>query len=65
MKYMRKAELQVQLKPGTLGVKVRIMPPEAKFPDQVQIVEEITAEEEAEEAETEAAGAERAEKAEE
>ena len=65
MKYTKKAELQVQLKPGTLGVKVRIMPPEAKFPDQVQIVEEITAEEEAEEAETEAAGAERAEKAEE
>jgi len=60
MKYMRKAELQVQLKPGCLGVKVRIMPPEAKFPDQVQIVEEIV-EEEAEEAETEAAGAEKAE----
>jgi len=39
-KYMRKAEVHVQLKPGILGVKVRIMPPEAKFPDQVQIVEE-------------------------
>lgn len=39
-KYMRKAEVPVQLKPGILGVKVRIMPPEAKFPDQVQIVEE-------------------------
>ena len=36
-KYMRKAELHVQLKPGILGVKVRIIPPEAKFPDQVQI----------------------------
>jgi len=59
MKYTRKAELQVQLKPGSLGVKVRIMPPEAKFPDRVQIVEEST--EEAEEAETEAAGAEKAE----
>jgi small subunit ribosomal protein S3 len=40
IKFMKKAELQVQLKPGTLGVKVRIMPPEAKFPDKVQIVEE-------------------------
>ena len=59
MKYTRKAELQVQLKPGSLGVKVRIMPPEAKFPDRVQIVEESA--EEAEEAETEAAGAEKAE----
>ena len=39
-KYMRKAEMHVQLKPGILGVKVRIMPPEAKFPDQVQIIEE-------------------------
>jgi small subunit ribosomal protein S3 len=40
MKYLRKAELHAQLKPGILGVKVRIMPPDAKFPDQVQIVEE-------------------------
>jgi small subunit ribosomal protein S3 len=39
LKYMRKAELHVQLKPGILGVKVRIMPPEAKFPDKVSIVE--------------------------
>jgi small subunit ribosomal protein S3 len=39
-KYMRKAEVHVQLKPGILGVKVRIMPPEARFPDQVQITEE-------------------------
>ncbi|KPV65431.1 MAG: 30S ribosomal protein S3 [Candidatus Bathyarchaeota archaeon BA1] len=49
MKYMRKAELNVQLKPGTYGVKVRIMPPEAIFPDQVKIVEEAPAEAEAEE----------------
>ncbi|KPV64508.1 MAG: 30S ribosomal protein S3 [Candidatus Bathyarchaeota archaeon BA2] len=60
MKYIKKTELQVQLKPGSLGVKVRIMPPEAKFPDQVQIVEE-SVKEEAEETETEAAEAERAE----
>ena len=41
-KYMRKAELHVQLKPGILGVKVRLIPPEAEFPDQVkvQIIEE-------------------------
>jgi small subunit ribosomal protein S3 len=42
-KYMRKAELHVQLKPGILGVKVRLMPPEAEFPDQVQV--QITEEE--------------------
>jgi len=41
LKYLHKAELHVQLKPGIFGVKVRIMPPEAKFPDQVQITEEI------------------------
>jgi len=41
-KYMRKAELHVQLKPGILGVKVRLIPPDAEFPDQVkvQIIEE-------------------------
>jgi small subunit ribosomal protein S3 len=41
-KYMRKAELHVQTKPGILGVKVRLIPPDAQFPDQVkvQIVEE-------------------------
>jgi len=36
-KYMRKAELHVQLKPGILGVKVRLIPPDAEFPDQVKI----------------------------
>ena len=44
--YMRRAEVSVQLKPGILGVKVRIMPPEAEFPDQVQIAEEEIVEEE-------------------
>ena len=47
-KYMRRAEVSVQLKPGILGVKVRIMPPEAEFPDQVQIAEEEIVEEEKE-----------------
>ncbi|MEM3730919.1 MAG: 30S ribosomal protein S3 [Candidatus Bathyarchaeia archaeon] len=45
LKYMRKAEVHVQLKPGIYGVKVRIMPPEAKFPDKIQIVEEVPTEE--------------------
>jgi small subunit ribosomal protein S3 len=36
-KYMRKAELHVHLKPGTLGVKVRLLPPDAQFPDKVQV----------------------------
>jgi len=45
MKYMKKAEVHVQLKPGIYGIKVRIMPPEAKFPDQVQIIEKAEEEE--------------------
>jgi len=36
-KYMRKAELHVQTKPGILGVKVRLIPPDAQFPDQVKV----------------------------
>jgi len=44
LKHLLKAELHVQLKPGIFGVKVRIMPPEATFPDQVQILEKIPAE---------------------
>ena len=49
LKYLRKAELHVQLKPGIFGVKVRIIPPEAKFPDQIQIPEEILEEKATEE----------------
>jgi len=41
LKYMRKAALHVQLKPGILGVKVRIMPPDAEFPDRIEIIKEI------------------------
>ncbi len=41
LKYLRKAELHVQLKPGIFGVKVRIMPPEAMFPDKVEITENL------------------------
>jgi len=58
LKYLHKAELHVQLKPGMYGIKVRIMPPEATFPDQVQIPTETPPEkaepvEKAEEKETE------------
>jgi len=52
MKQMRKAVSHVQLKPGMLGVKVLIMPPEAEFPDRVQILKEA-GEETAEKAEKE------------
>ena len=41
MKYMRKAEVHVQLKPGIFGVKVRIMPPDAEFPDKIKILETV------------------------
>jgi len=36
-KYMRKAVIHVQLKPGMLGVKVSLLPPDAQFPDQVKV----------------------------
>jgi small subunit ribosomal protein S3 len=58
LEYMRKAELHVQLKQGIFGVKVRIMPPEAEFPDKISIipseVEEETKESSKEETPTEA-----------
>ena len=41
LKYMKKAEAHVQLKPGIIGVRVKIMPPDAKFPDKIGIVEEL------------------------
>ena len=36
-RYLRKAELHVQLKPGTLGVRVSLLPPDAVFPDQIKV----------------------------
>ena len=41
-RYIRKAVLHVQLKPGILGVRVSLLPPDAQFPDQikVQVVED-------------------------
>jgi len=55
LKYTRKAEVQVQLKPGTLGVKARIMPPDAEFPDKIRIVESPPEEETTETLEEKAA----------
>ena len=43
--YMKKAEAHVQLKPGIIGVRVKIMPPDAQFPDKIQITQEPPAEE--------------------
>jgi len=45
LKYMRKAEVHVPSKPGAIGVKVRIMPPDAEFPDKTQVVENLPEEE--------------------
>lgn len=46
LRYQRKAVMHVQLKPGIFGVKVRIMPPDAIFPDKIQIAEKLPPEEE-------------------
>ena len=37
---VRKADVQAQLKTGIIGVKVSIMPPDIKLPDDVELVEE-------------------------
>ena len=34
---MKKAEAHVQLKPGIIGVRVKIMPPDAYFPDRIEV----------------------------
>jgi len=52
IKYMQKAEVHVQLKPGIFGVRVKIMPPDAIFPDKIRIVENLPPELKAKEAET-------------
>jgi small subunit ribosomal protein S3 len=60
IKYMQKAEVHVQLKPGIFGVRVKIMPPDAIFPDKIKIVEKLPLElkpKETEAADTEAEGA--------
>jgi small subunit ribosomal protein S3 len=67
LKYTRKAEFHVQLKPGIIGVRVKLMPPDAQFPDKIQIViaEPPTPEEKVEEAPQEKATEVPQEKAEE
>ncbi len=42
---MKKAEAHVQLKPGIIGVRVKIMPPDAVFPDRIKILTAVPAEE--------------------
>jgi small subunit ribosomal protein S3 len=54
LKYMKKAEAHVQLKPGIIGVRVKIMPPDAQFPDKIQVTEELPPEEIKEEVEEKA-----------
>jgi small subunit ribosomal protein S3 len=41
LRYLRTAEMHVQLKVGILGVKVKILPPDAQFPDKVEILENV------------------------
>jgi len=45
LKYLRKAEVHVQMKPGMFGVRVRILPPDAVFPDRIKISKELPPEE--------------------
>jgi small subunit ribosomal protein S3 len=49
LKYLRRAEVHVQLKPGIFGIRVKIMPPDAVFPDKIQIIEQAPPQEEAQE----------------
>ena len=46
IKYVRKAVVHVQLKPGVLGVKMLILPPGIKLPDQVEMLKAKEAPEE-------------------
>jgi len=57
--YMKKAEAHVQLKPGIIGVRVKLMPPDAKFPDKIKITEELPPEEMEEKTEEKGAKAEK------
>ena len=45
LRAMKTAEAHIQLKPGIIGVRVKIMPPDANFPDKVTIVEPAAEEE--------------------
>jgi small subunit ribosomal protein S3 len=54
LRWMRKAEVHVQLKPGIIGVRVKLMPPDAVFPDKIQIIIPPPLEEKPEELKAEA-----------
>src|SRR5512147_2680548 len=41
LKWTRKTEAHVQLKAGMFGVRVKIMPPDAQFPDKIKIKTEL------------------------
>src|SRR5512139_3176090 len=45
LRNMRKAEVHVQLKPGIIGVRVKLMPPDAQFPDKIKVIQELPPEE--------------------
>ena len=45
LRAMKKAEAHVLLKPGIIGVRVKIMPPDAYFPDRVKIIDALPEEE--------------------
>jgi small subunit ribosomal protein S3 len=45
LRFMKKAEAHVQLKPGMIGVRVKIMPPDAQFPDKIKIAAVLPPEE--------------------
>lgn len=47
LKYTHKAEVHVQLKAGMFGIRVKIMPPDAIFPDKIKITVKPLPEEEA------------------
>jgi len=54
LRWMRKAEVHVQLKPGIIGVRVKLMPPDAVFPDKIQIITPPPVEEKPQELKAEA-----------
>jgi small subunit ribosomal protein S3 len=58
LRNLRRAEAHVQLKPGMFGIKVRIMPSDAQFPDRIKIAEELPPEEKPAEATVEETKAE-------
>ena len=46
LRYMQKAVAHVQLKPGMMGIRVRILPPDTVFPDKLTIADTLPPEDE-------------------